>query len=108
MGLVIHFPTPFVIKERRNMVQKTIDKIEKKITNSVHITEENKKEYLSLISSLKNEIDNPENKSDQATADGVDAYLQKLKTSVEEFEVSHPDLVRAVNSLCTMLSNLGI
>ena len=34
--------------------------------------------------------------------------LKELETSVEEFEVSHPRLVRVINRICIMLSSIGI
>jgi hypothetical protein len=34
--------------------------------------------------------------------------LDGLRASVTEFEESHPNLVRIVNSICNTLSNLGI
>ena len=110
------------------MINDTMSKIEKKITNSVHITDENKKEYLSMLSALRGEIsDISQSESDKAETitgfAGVTAHeatreetnpellelsLDGLKKSVEGFEVSNPRLVSVVNSFCSLLSNLGI
>ena len=34
--------------------------------------------------------------------------IEGLSASVRKFEVSHPDLTKAVNAVCNFLSNLGI
>lgn len=110
------------------MINDTMSKIEEKITNSVHITDDNKKEYLSMLSALRGEIyDISQSERDKAETisgfAGVTAHeatrketnpellelsLDGLKKSVEGFEVSNPRLVSVVNSFCSLLSNLGI
>lgn len=105
-----------------------MDKIETKISHSVHITEDNKKEYLSMLETLRNEVETlSRTEKDQAETitgfarvsaheatredthkDLLDISIQGLKTSVEGFEASNPQLVAIVNSFCSLLSNIGI
>lgn len=110
------------------MIKDTMNKIEKKIRASNAITENNKAEYLELFEALKQELETlAEERKEQAESitgfAGVSLHeagrekpdpklleisVQGLSASVDEFEVSHPNLVAAVNAICSMLSNLGI
>jgi ABC-type Zn uptake system ZnuABC Zn-binding protein ZnuA len=110
------------------MINDTMEKIEQKIRKSVHITDENKAEYLSMLETLRSEVDalaktqkeQAETISNFAGAtaheamrnetrkDLLDISIDGLKTSVEGFEVSNPGLVSIVNSFCSLLANIGI
>ena len=110
------------------MIQHTIDKIEERLRKTQSINEKNKSELLNLVSTLKVEIaDLSKTHNEQAesitgfaqlstheaTRKEKDPELLKLSieglgSSVRGFESSHPDLVNVVNSISTMLSNLGI
>lgn len=113
------------------MINETMNKIENKIEKSVHITEDNKKEYMEMLSALRGEISeiseiSPSDREKAETISGfagitaheatreetnpelLELSLDGLKKSVEGFEVSNPRLVSAVNSICSLLSNLGI
>lgn len=110
------------------MINETMDKIENKITNSVHITDENKKEYLSMLGTLRSEVEElSHTQKDQAETisgfarvsaheatredinqDLLDISIDGLRTSVQGFEASNPKLVSIVNSVCSFLSNIGI
>lgn len=110
------------------MINETMDKIEKKINHSAHITEENKKEYLSMLKELRKEVEElSRTEKDQAETitgfaevstheatrqdprkDLLDISIDGLKTSVEGFEASNPQLVSIINSFCSLLSNIGI
>lgn len=110
------------------MINDTMNKIETKIRDSVHITDANKKEYIVMLETLRNEVNElAKTERDQARSitgfadvtaheatreetrkDLLDISLNGLKSSVEGFEVSHPKLVSIVNSFCSLLSNLGI
>ncbi len=110
------------------MINNTMDKIEGKIKNSIHITDDNKQEYLTMIATLRQEVSElSETEKDQAETitgfAGVTAHeatkeelnpellkisIAGLKTSIDGFEVSNPRLVSIVNSFCSLLSNLGI
>jgi hypothetical protein len=110
------------------MLQQTIDKIEQRLRNTEVINEENKSELINLVSTLKIEIADlskthneqaesitgfAEVSTREATRQEKNAELLKLSieglgSSVRGFESSHPRLVKVVNDICSMLSNLGI
>lgn len=111
-----------------NMIEDTIGKIEAKIQSAEAIKDERRRELLQLVGTLKSEVANlSETHHEQAqsiaafaelstheatrseqNADLLNLSLQGLKSSVHEFEQSHPRLVQIVNSISNTLSNLGI
>ncbi|MBN1224175.1 MAG: DUF4404 family protein [Candidatus Aminicenantes bacterium] len=118
-----------IINERQGkMLQRTIDKIEERLRKTESLNKENKTELLDLVSTLKAEIadlcrthhEHAESvagfadlSTHEATRREKDSELLKLSieglgSSVRGFESSHPNLVRVVNDISTMLSNLGI
>lgn len=110
------------------MIHDTLQKIEAKIQKSNSLPEEKKTELLSLLSTLKTEVNGlAETHAEQAESIAafteistheatraeqnpqlLQVSLTGLSSSVEGFEQSHPRLVRIVNSICTMLSNSGV
>ncbi len=110
------------------MIRETIDQIEAAIQSAKSLDEEQKKELLHLVSTLNAEVlqlskTHPEHTQSiteltemsihEAIREEKDekllrSSLQRLSTSVEGFEGSHPKLVGVVNSLCLALSNVGI
>jgi chromosome segregation ATPase len=105
-----------------------LNAIEKRIQSLDKITPERKSEILTLVSELKSEIADLE-ESHQEHAESVsglisvstheatrternerslELVLEALRSSVESIESSHPSLVKTVNALSLMLSNLGI
>lgn len=110
------------------MIEDTIGKIEARIQNSESIKDERRRELLDLLGKLKTEVaELSETHDEQARSIAgfaeVSAHeatrseqnpqllklsLQGLSSSVEEFEKSHPQLVRVVNAVSHTLSNLGI
>jgi ATP-dependent protease HslVU (ClpYQ) peptidase subunit len=116
------------VKKGDNMSQSLIERIERKIENSKGMSSENKEELIKLLKTLRSEMVNLEEKhSDNAESiagfAGAAAHeamrtetnpqllqlaMDGLTSSVEEVESEHPQLVEITNSICTMLSNLGI
>ena len=110
------------------MIQTTIAQIEEKIQRGGVMPDEQRAELLTLLSALKNEVaELSETRSEDAESitrfTGLSAHeatrreinprllalsLEGLKSSVSEFEQSHPKLAETVNSLCHILSNMGI
>jgi hypothetical protein len=110
------------------MAPNTIDKIEEKLRNNSSLSEENRKELLSLLAELKTEmsgfsaeqkehaeiiIGHIENSTDEAIKEEKDEnLLQKaldaLSDSVRGFEVSHPVLVEKINFIASKLADSGI
>ncbi len=110
------------------MIQNTIEKIENKVKKIDSLKDESKTQLLNLLSTLKSEIaELSKTKGEQAESiigfaeistheatrqdknpQLLELSIDGLSTSVKGFEVSHPSLVGTVNSICVMLSNLGI
>jgi hypothetical protein len=111
-----------------SMIEETFDKIKTKIRTTPSITGEKKNELLTLLSALESEIAAlakaqsehaesiagfVERSTHEATRRDKDSELLRLSlagltASVKSFEVSHPQLVRDINYISTMLANMGI
>lgn len=110
------------------MINDAISKIEAKILENEVLKEDKKKELIELVEALKKEIvslsdNDKENAASIANFTSSSAHeaiksdkneellaisLDGLATSVRKFEVTHPELTKAVNAVCNFLSNLGI
>ena len=110
------------------MSQNMIEKIEKKLNDSSSLNEATREELLRMLATLKEEVGelastHGEEAESIAGFAGTSAHeamrtktdpqllelsLKGLSSSAKEFEISHPKLVEIVNSMCTMLSDLGI
>jgi len=110
------------------MIRTTIAQIEQKIHAGGTMSDEQRAELLTLLETLKHEVaDLSETRSEDAESitrfTGLSAHeatrqqinprllalsLEGLKSSVSDFEQSHPKLSETVNSLCHVLSNMGI
>jgi hypothetical protein len=109
------------------MIDDTVAKIEARL-RSADVPPEKRAELEELLAKLKTEIASlsqthaeqaesiagfTEISAHEATREQpnpqlLDLSLKGLTSSVEEFEKSHPKLVRVVNDISNMLSNLGI
>lgn len=110
------------------MIRDTLGKIEERIRNAESITPQQREELLGLLAALEAEVaklaeaDHEQAQSiagftavsaheatrDEKNPELVNLSIRGLSQSVEGFEETHPKLVQAVNSIATMLSNLGI
>ncbi|MCP4405471.1 MAG: DUF4404 family protein [bacterium] len=110
------------------MLKTTIARIEEKVQHVTAISDENRHELLQLLSTLKGEVDGlSETQSEDAESitqfTQVSAHeatrqeknpqllqlsIEGLQSSVSGFESSHPKLSETVNSICHILSNMGI
>lgn len=110
------------------MIKETIKKIEKTIEEVDSIETGRRSELLGLVDQLKSEISTlPNSHSEHAESitrfmevstheamrrtknqDLLDLSLQGLSSSVKELEASHPKLAEVVDSICRMLSGIGI
>jgi ERCC4-related helicase len=91
------------------MIEKMIALIEAKIRAET-ISDAGKQELLQLLASLKSEVTGLE-KSHAATLENQEALKKsadELRSSLAGFELSHPKLVAAVNSISHTLSNFGV
>lgn len=110
------------------MLQDTISKIEERLQNSAALTESQRADLIQLLGQLKREIGQL-SKTHQEEAESIASFAEVsareatrqsrnprllehsiggLKSSVQEFETSHPDLAGLVNRLAIMLANMGI
>jgi Mg2+ and Co2+ transporter CorA len=110
------------------MIEKTLTEIEAKISGANSISEDRKRELLQLLGTLKSEVGTLAKTHDEqaqsiaefaklsaheATREEQNPQLREisvsgLRSSVEGFEKSHPQLVQIVNSISNTLANLGI
>lgn len=110
------------------MLDETLAKIEARIRATDSLNAERRAELLELLGQLRREVGAlPPSQAEQARSiTGFAAVstheamrerrnpkllrhaLEGLRASVTEFEESHPNLVRVVNSICNTLSGLGI
>lgn len=110
------------------MNESSLNEIEAKIRSADNLSEDRKRELLQLLGTLKSEVGKLSKTHDEqaqsiAAFAQLSAYeatrtqqnpqslhhsLEGLRSSVEGFEKSHPQLVRIVNSISNTLSNLGI
>ena len=110
------------------MIDATIKRIEKTISETGTITDDRKNELLQLVGNLKEEINNLE-EAHQEHAGSIMSYaessvreatrmqpdndllkhsLDGLSLSVRRFEVSHPTLIGVINNIGQVLGNIGI
>jgi Mg2+ and Co2+ transporter CorA len=110
------------------MIEKTIEEIEASIRNADAVSDERKRELLRLLGRLKSEVgvlSKTHNEQAQSIAEFArlsareatrgeqnpqlrEISVQGLRSSVEGFEKSHPQLAQIVNAISNTLSNLGI
>jgi hypothetical protein len=110
------------------MIQDRLDKIEERLKQSNTVKESDKAELLNLLTTLRTEIAElsrthheqaesiagfAELSTNEATRSEKSPELfnlsiEGLTSSVQDFEISHPQLVGIINTFCTMLANLGI
>jgi ABC-type nitrate/sulfonate/bicarbonate transport system substrate-binding protein len=110
------------------MIDSIMKRIEALLESSEQMDEAKRQELQELLDTLKEEMkDLAESHQEEAESIAgftgvstqqavrkspdprlVSLSTEGLKTSVEGFEVSHPRLVSAVNSLCTFFANMGI
>lgn len=110
------------------MIEDRIQRIEARLSESGHISNETKAELLKLLAALRDEVASlPGSHEEDARriAKFVDASaheatrsekrpklikaaLNGLTASAESFEASHPKLAEVVNQIAVRLSNMGL
>lgn len=110
------------------MNESNLSEIEAKIRAAENISDQRKRELLQSLGTLKAEVEKLSRTHDeeaqsiagfaqlsaheatrqQQNPESLQHSLEGLRSSVEGFEKSHPQLVRIVNNISNMLSNLGI
>ena len=110
------------------MIDETIARIEQRLKNSESMKPETRAELLKLLATLKSEVGEL-SKTEEDHARSITGFtdlstheatrneqnpqllklsLEGLSKSVDGFETSHPQLVKIVNHICKMLSDVGI
>lgn len=110
------------------MLHDTISKIEERLHHSTALTASQRADLLKLLEQLRLEIGQL-SKTHEEEAESIASFAEMsareamretknprlvehsiggLKSSVEEFETSHPHLAGVVDRLATMLANMGI
>lgn len=109
------------------LMETSLSQLEEKIRNAP-LPEQQRGELLGLTDALRKQT-LPLAESDRETAESIAGFAhaathealrqrnnpklrklaeEALRSSVEEFEQTHPLLVQTVNGLCTILANIGI
>jgi hypothetical protein len=108
------------------MIDQTISRLKDSIENASNLDSKKKAELLGLIEQMKNEMDQVtaldekgsianfaysstyEAMKESGDKNLLDISLAGLNETVRKYEITHPELVKAVNAVCNFLSNLGI
>jgi hypothetical protein len=98
------------------MIEETIRQIEARLNASTNLAPETRAELVALLAKLRAEASQlparerpePEAGDQPAAAESMQEHVDKLRSSVEEFKVSHPKVVQLVNHLANTLAGLGI
>ena len=98
------------------MIEETIRQIEARLNASTSLAPETRAELVTLLAKLRAEASQlparerpePEAGDEPADEESMQEHVDKLRSSVEEFEVSHPKVVQLVNHLANTLAGLGI
>jgi len=98
------------------MIEETIRQIEARLNASTNLPPETRAELVDLLAKLRMEAaqlpasqrSEIEPRDATAESESMEQQVDKLRSSVEEFEVSHPKVVQLVNHLANTLSGLGI
>ena len=98
------------------MIEDTIRQIEARLNASTVLTAEARRELLTLLATLRAEASQlpaservvAEPSGGEAEPDSMQEHADRLRSSVEEFEESHPKVVQLVNHIANTLSGLGI
>jgi hypothetical protein len=119
---------PLCCERDLDMLQDTITKIEARLQNSAALGKDQRAELLTLLGQLKTEI-TALSKTHQEQAESIASFAEVsareamrgaknpqtlqhsiggLKSSVGEFETTHPRLAAVVNRIASVLANMGI
>jgi DNA-directed RNA polymerase beta' subunit len=80
-----------------------IEGVEEKVRSNNSLSETDKTELLSRLSTLKDET-----QKDKKDSSLIKKAIDSLSDSVKKFEVSHPVLVEDINYIASSLANMGI
>ncbi len=78
----------------------TLKKLEESVTALADVPGEKKAQLLTLLAELRREAVEQDGRMPETS--------DELRSTVREFEVTHPELVALTNRVCMMLANIGI
>ena len=98
------------------MIEETIRQIEARLNASASLPADTREELLSLLAKLRaeaaqlpaSERATGEPNGGTAEPESMQEHADRLRSSVEEFEGSHPKVVQLVNHIANTLAGLGI
>ncbi len=86
------------------MVKPLLEQLRTKVENARGLPDTTKSELLKLVADLESQT-----AGNAATVSGEGRHgLNRLISSVEGLEASHPDITSLANRIATMLANMGI
>ena len=86
------------------MVKPLLEQLRAKVENATGLPDTTKSELLKLVAELESQA-----AGKAAAGSGVSPHgLNRLISSVEGLEVSHPEITDLANRIATMLGNMGI
>jgi hypothetical protein len=86
------------------MVKPLLEQLRAKVENASGLPNTTKAELLKLVADLESQTAGTAATASSSGKHGVD----RLISSVEGLEVSHPEITDLVNRIATMLANMGI
>jgi hypothetical protein len=86
------------------MIEDLLEQLRSKVEKASGLPDTTKTELLKLVAEVKGQTADGKH---PGAADGQHG-IHRLISSVEDLEVSHPDITDLVNRIATMLGNIGI
>lgn len=92
------------------MIEETIARIEERLRAAESLAPERRQELEELLAQLRREAAGVAIECGEPAGADEDARsaVNRLESSLTEFEASHPQLVGLVNRISTVLANMGI
>ena len=90
------------------MIEDHLQQLRTKLAQASGLPESTRSELLDLLSAVESESAAKEIDSHSSVEAEEPAALDKLVTSVQELEASHPELVASINRVATVLGKMGI
>ncbi len=83
-------------------LEELLEKLHKEIEGTQSVDEKGQELLRELSADIQELLESTEEKK------AASSMLERMETSIDHFEVTHPELTSALSSLFTILSNAGI
>ncbi|MBI5964876.1 MAG: DUF4404 family protein [Chloroflexi bacterium] len=83
-------------------LEELLEKLHKEIEGTKSVDEKGQELLRALSADIQELLGSTEDKK------AASSMLERMETSIDHFEVTHPELTSALSSLFTILSNAGI